>query len=137
MSYGVSAALQSAVFQALSGDAGLSALVGSAIYDALPPGTLPSLYVILGSETVKDASDKTGGGAIHEFTVTVVTESAGFATAKVTAAAVNDVLVDADLALTRGSLVALNFYKARAARVGTGDVRQINLTFRARVADDT
>ena len=40
------------------------------------------------------------------------------------------------LILTRGTLVALNFYKAKAARVGTGDMRQINLMFRARVADD-
>jgi hypothetical protein len=137
MSYGVAAALQTAVFQKLSNDQVLNGLLGSAIYDALPPGTLPSLYVILGSEDVKDASDKTGGGALHEFTITVVTESAGFSSAKIAAAAVNDVLVDADLTLTRGTLVSLNFYKAKAARVGTGAVRQINLTFRARVADDT
>ena len=137
MSYGVSAALQAAVFQELSNDPGLNAMVGSAIFDALPPGALPSLYIVLGAESVKDASDQTGGGALHEFTVVVVTESAGFATAKVTAAAVNDVLVDADLVLSRGVLVSLNFHKAKAARVGTGDVRQINLTFRARVADDT
>lgn len=137
MSYGVAAALQQAVFQKLSNDPALGAVLGGAIYDALPPGTLPPLYVILGSEDVKDASDKTGGGALHEFTVTVVTESAGFSSAKVAAAAVNDALVDADLPLTRGTLVSLNFRKAKAARVGTGDVRQINLTFRARVADHT
>ncbi|MEM9785020.1 MAG: DUF3168 domain-containing protein, partial [Pseudomonadota bacterium] len=52
------------------------------------------------------------------------------------AAAVSDALVDADLTLARGTLVSLNFYKAKAARVGTGDMRQINLIFRARVADD-
>ena len=48
MSYAVSAALQEAVFQQLAGDVALGALVGSAIYDALPPGALPSLYVTLG-----------------------------------------------------------------------------------------
>ncbi len=137
MSYGVAAALQGAVFQALSNDPALGALVGDAVYDALPPGALPALYVILGSEDVKDASDKTGGGALHEFTVSVVTESAGFTLAKMAAAAVSDALVDADLSLSRGALVSLNFYKAKAARVGTGDIRQINLIFRARVADDT
>ncbi len=137
MSYGVAAALQSAVFQALTNDAPLDALLDGAVYDALPPGTLPSLYAILGSEDVKDASDQTGGGALHEFTVTVVTESAGFASAKVAAAAISDVLAGASLPLTRGTLVALNFYKAKAARVGTGDMRQINLIFRARVSDDT
>lgn len=136
MSYGVSAALQVAVYQALTNDAGLNAMLNGAVYDALPAGVLPPLYVILGSEDVKDASDKTGGGALHEFTVTVVTESAGFASAKVAAAAVSDALVGASLPLTRGTLVALNFYKAKAARVGTGDMRQINLIFRARVSDD-
>lgn len=137
MSYGVASALQTAVFQALSADIELDALVTGAIYDALPAGSLPALYVILGSEDVKDASDQTGGGALHEFTVSVVTESAGFASAKAAAAAVSDALVDADLTLARGTLVSLNFYKAKAARVGTGDMRQINLIFRARVADDT
>lgn len=137
MSYAMSSALQAAVYQALTSDADVTALVGSAVYDALPAGTLPPLYVVLGSEDVRDASDKTGGGALHEFTITIVTESAGFATAKNAAAAVSDALVDAELTLTRGTLVSLNFYKAKAARVGTGDVRQINLIFRARVADDT
>ena len=137
MSYGVSAALQRAVFAQLTADAGLAALVGVAIYDALPTGTLPPLYVVLGTEDVRDASDKTGAGAEHTFTVSVVTESAGFATAKEAAAAVSDALVDAPLILDRGSLVSLNFYKAKAARIGTGSMRQINLIFRARVADDT
>ncbi|SFR41598.1 Protein of unknown function [Yoonia tamlensis] len=136
MSYGVASALQTAVYAHLAADPDLTALVGAAIYDALPSGTLPALYVVLGAEDVRDASDKTGGGAVHEFTVTVVTESAGFSTAKTAAAAVSDALVDANLTLTRGALVSLNFYKAKAARVGTGDVRQINLIFRARVADD-
>lgn len=136
MSYGVSSALQAAVFQRLSNDPGVSLHVGTAIYDALPSGTLPALYIVLGTEEVRDASDKSGGGALHEFTVSVVTETAGFSSAKVAAAAVSDALVDAPLVLTRGTLVALNFYKAKAARVGTGDMRQINLIFRARVADD-
>jgi len=135
MSYGVSAALQEAVFQQLYNDPGLSVIVGSNVYDALPAGTLPSLYVALGPELVKDQSDKTGAGALHEITVSVVTDVAGFSQAKTAAAAVSDALVDADLALSRGAVVSLNFYKATAARVGTGDIRQINLIFRVRVAD--
>ena len=135
MSYGVSAALQAAVYQQLSSNVGLTAIVSTHVYDALPAGTLPSLYVALGPEVVKDQSDKTGAGALHEFTVSVVTDVAGFAQAKTAAAAVSDALVDANLLLSRGQLVSLNFYKATAARVGTGDVRQIDLIFRARVAD--
>lgn len=135
MSYGVAAALQAAVYQHLSTDPAVTALVGTAIYDALPTGALPGLYVALGQETARDRSDKTGGGAEHEFTVTVVTDSAGFASAKDVAAAISDALVDADLTLSRGVLVSLNFYRAVAARVETGDTRQINLVFRARVDD--
>ena len=135
MSYGVSAALQTAVYQQLQNDVALTALVGAHVYDALPAGTLPSLYVALGPEVVKDQSDKTGAGALHEFTISVVTDVAGVSQAKTAAAGVSDALVDADLTLARGHLVSLNFYKATAARVGTGDVRQINLMFRARVAD--
>lgn len=137
MSYGAASALQTAVYQALTNDPGVTALVGTSVFDALPAGTLPPLYVVLGAENARDASDKTGGGALHEFTVTIVTESAGFSSAKDTAAAVSDALVNADLTLSRGTLVSLNFFKAKAARIGTGDMRQINLIFRARVADDT
>ena len=135
MSYGVSAALQAAIYQALVADGTLGALVGTAIYDAIPSGTVPSLYVALGPELAKDRSDKTGAGAEHEFTVSVLTDSSGFASAKGAAAAVSDVLVDADLTLSRGSLVSLNFYRAKAVRVGTADERRIDLTFRARVQD--
>lgn len=136
MSYAVSAALQAAVYQQLFTDPDLVALVGTNVFDALPSGALPSLYVALGPEVVKDQSDKTGAGALHELVISVVTDVAGFAQAKAAAAAVSDALIDADLALTRGQLVSLAFYKATAARVGTGDTRQINLIFRARVADE-
>lgn len=137
MTYAVSSALQAAVFQRLSTDPGLTAILGNAIYDALPAGTLPPLYVMLGAENVRDASDKTGAGAMHEFVVSVVTENAGFASAKVAAAAVSDALLRAPPTLSRGRIVSLDFYKAKAARVENGDLRQISLIFRARVADDT
>ncbi len=135
MSYAVSGPLQAAVFQALRDDASLTAAVGESVFDALPSGAVPPLYVALGPEKVRDASDMTGGGAVHEMTISVVTDSAGFATAKGVAGMVSDALVDTDLTLTRGSLVNLSFYKAVAARVGTGDTRRIDLIFRARVCD--
>ncbi len=135
MSYGVAAALQAAVYARLQADATLAALVGGAIYDALPPGILPALYVAIGPERVRERSDATGRGAEHEFTVAVVTESAGFATAKAAAAAVSDTLEDAPLVLARGRLVGLRFLRAEAARVGAGETRQITMTFRARVED--
>ena len=136
MSYGVSAALQSAIYQALSADTVLTGLVGSAIYDAAPTGSVPALYVSLGPEDVADASDQTGHGARHDFTVSVVSDAAGFLTAKQVAAAISDVLVDASLSLSRGRLVGLYFVSAKARRVQDSDVRRIDLKFRARVEDN-
>lgn len=136
MSYGVSAALQQGVFERLEGDAVLAGLVGGNIFDAAPTGTPPTTYVSLGPEDVRDASDKTGAGAVHEFTISVVSEGSGFRNAKVVAAAVSDALVDAPLTLTRGRLISLGFLKARAKRVQDGDVRRIDLRFRARVEDN-
>ena len=137
MSYGVSAALQAAVYQALIADAPLAALVGSAIYDAIPSGSLPSIYVALGPENVLDSSDKSGGGALHLFSVSVVTDGAGFQAAKDVAGRVSDVLVDASLLLARGRLISLGFDRASASREGTGATRRIDLRFRARVEDDS
>ena len=136
MSYGMSAALQEAVFQRLETDPALTALVGTRIYDAAPPGQVPGLYVTLGPERVRDRSDATGGGALHDFSVSVVTDETGFADAKAASGAVSDALIDAPLALARGRLVSLNFLRAEARRVDRGARRRIDLTFRARVEDD-
>ena len=133
MSYAVAGALQAAVYQQLRTDAVLAALVGAAVYDAVPPGTQVGTYVSLGPEDVADASDKTGEGAVHDFVISVITDAAGFATAKAAAAAVSDALVGADLALARGRLVGLWFLRAQARRVEKADTRRIDLTFRARV----
>ncbi|MDE0589881.1 DUF3168 domain-containing protein [Halocynthiibacter sp. C4] len=136
MSYGVSAALQGAVYQKLAADTTLGALVGAAIYDRAPSGALPPTYVSLGPEDVRNRADKDGYGALHMFTVSVVTEAAGFQSAKEVAAAISDCLVDADLTLSRGRLVYLNFDRAVARRVGKGETRRIDLKFRARVEDN-
>ena len=135
MSYGVASALQGAIYQRLRASSALEALVGDAIYDAVPPGTVTGTYVSIGPEDVRDASDVSGGGAQHDFTVSVITDAAGFQAAKEVAAAVSDALVDATLILARGRLVGLWFLRARARRVETGETRRIDLTFRARVED--
>ncbi|WP_166416360.1 DUF3168 domain-containing protein [Cochlodiniinecator piscidefendens] len=135
MSYGVGASLQTAIYTHLVADTALSALVGSAIYETVPPGTLPSLYVSLGAEDVRDRSDVTASGALHSIVVSVVAETASFQAAKTAAAAVSDALVDADLSLARGQLVYSRFYKARARRIDPGDSRRIDLIFHMRVDD--
>ncbi len=131
MSYGMSFALQEAVYAELSTDVVLVGLVGSAIFDAPPIGTPPALYVLLGAEIVRDRSSKTSDGAAHDFVVKVVSDGAGFAAAKGVAGAVCDVLVDARLVLSRGRMSGLGFRRARARRGKGPEGRQIDLTFRA------
>lgn len=135
MSYGVSVALQSAIYQALLADAGVSALVGTAVYDEVPGGVIPSTYVTLGPEVAVDQSDKTGVGAEHRVMVSVVSDVSGFATAKGVAVAISDALHNADLVLTRGTLVALRFDRAVASREEAANLRRIDLRFAARVED--
>ncbi len=134
MSYAVSGALQSAIYTRLQADAALTTLVGDAVYDKVPGGGLPGLYIGLGPEKVREAGDSTGDGAWHEVLISVVTENAGFLSAKEAAGAVSDALHGADLTLSRGRLVGLWFHKAQAQRE-KGGRRRIDLTFRARVED--
>jgi len=131
MSYAMTAALQQAIFGVLSADSAIVSLSGGAIYDALPAGPVPDLYVSLGPERVRDRSDKTGDGALHDFPVIIVSDAAGFIGAKALAAAVSDALVDADVPLARGRLVSLRFLRARARRVS--DRREVEVWFRAHV----
>lgn len=136
MSYAMTAPLQHAVFAALTADAGLVGLVGGAIFDAAPAGDVPPLYVRLGEEDVRDASDGSGAGAVHRFRISVVSDAPGFAGAKQVAAAVSDILHNADLGLSRGHLVSLRFERATARFIAASQLRQIDMRFRARVQDD-
>lgn len=136
MSYGTSAALQAAVYQQLISDPAVAALVGTDIYDAVPSGLVPALYVSLGPETTIPACDKTGDGARHRFTVSVVSEGGGFLSAKAVAVAVSDALHGAKPPLDRGNLVQMRFLKAAASRVGSGAKRRIDLRFEALVEDN-
>lgn len=135
MSYAMTAALQTAVFTLLSGDATLDALVGGAIYDALPAGPVAPIHVSLGPERARARSDQTAGGALHDFSVSVVSDQAGFQGAKEAAARISELLDGSAPALSRGRVVSLNFYRARARRTATG--REIELIFRARLDDVT
>lgn len=130
MSYAAAAALQSAIFAALSGAPGLA---GVTIVDAMPPGTGRGTFILLGPEVATDKGDQTGPGAEHQVAIAVISDATGFLPAKTVAAAVSAALVDADLVLTTGSLVSLFFQRATARRIKEGDFRRIDLTFRARV----
>jgi hypothetical protein len=131
MSYAGAAALQAAVYGALSTD---PALAGVAVVDAVPKGGGKGTFVLLGPEEALDRSDQTGPGAEHRITISVISDAEGFAAAKGVAVKVSDRLDEAALVLSRGTLVALHFRRAVARRLEAGAVRRIDMEFRARVA---
>lgn len=136
MSYGPAQALQAAVYQVLSADAGVTARVGTAIYDEVPPGPVAGTLISLGEGETRDLSDQSGGIAEHRFVISVISDAEGFAQAQDVATAVSDALVDTAPVMSRGRVVSLRFMKAQARRVRAGQVRRIDLTFRAIVEDD-
>ena len=129
MSYSAAAALQAAVFQQLTV---APAMAGVAIHDALPP-TPPGLFVLIGPEMVRDASDKSGPGAEHQLVISVISDAEGFLAAKQVAVAISVALSAALPVMTRGRVVSLQFDRAQARRLDEGRIRRIDLTFRARI----
>lgn len=130
MTYQAAAALQAAIFGALSG---APALAGVSIVDAMPPGTTAGTFVLIGPETVVDQSDGSGPGAEHRLVISVISEANGFLAAKTVAGAVSQSLLAGGLTLATGHLVSMHFLRAVARRLGDGAARRIDLTFRARV----
>ena len=130
MSYQAAAALQAAVYARLAGFAGLS---GVSIVDAMPAGTAPGTFVLIGPEQVLDQSDKSGGGAEHRFEIAVISDASGFLTAKDVAGAVSEALLETAMALTTGTLISITFLRATARRLDEGSTRRIDMTFRARI----
>ena len=137
MSYAVASALQEAVYERLTFDADVYDLVQGAVYDGVPSGTVPPLYVSLGEEKVTDRSDADGYGAVHELVVSVVSSANGFQAAKQLAGAISDALLGTPLALERGYLVGIWFRSAQAKRVTRSGTRRIDLRFKAQVRDNS
>ncbi|SDE67838.1 Protein of unknown function [Paracoccus isoporae] len=136
MSYRVSAALQAAVYRKLRDDAELAALVGDAVFDALPIAPPGGVHIAIGPEEVSGTADSSGTVSRHDFTVSVLAgrdAATGFDAVKRAAMAVSAALEDADLAMERGRLAGLWFLKARATRVEHSAERRVDLTFRALV----
>ena len=137
MSYAMSAALQEAVFAALSGNSALTALVAG-IYDAPPlsNGDVPGgTYITLGDESAKERSSASHKGSTLDFEVNIHSDFAGFSVAKQVAGLVVDTLDWAEPVLSRGSIVNLKFLKSRARRGVAPETRRIALVFRA-ILDD-
>lgn len=135
MSYGTSVALQKAVYEHLLADADVVAQLGSAIYDAAPAGTQPSLFATIGSEDVQIRGDGSGSVARYRLTISVVSDAAGFAAAKAAAGAVSDALHGAKPSLDHGTLISMRQERVQASRVSRNKQRRIDLRFEALVDD--
>jgi hypothetical protein len=135
MSYAIAASLQAVIYQHLSADAAVAGLVGSDIYDAVPPAGDPDLFVLIGDERVRDRSTKTSSAAYHDFVVSIATRAHGYTDAKELAAAICDSLQGDLPALSRGRLTGIWFRSARTRRGSAPDRRRIDLQFRAHVED--
>lgn len=136
MSYAAGAALQAAVYQHLRADPALGALVGDAIFDAMPVEAPSGVYVSLGPEEARDAGDMTARGSRHDFVVSVLSgsdETAGFGAVKAAAVAVSETLESGGMILPAGRLAGIWFLRAKARRVENGAARRVDLTFRARI----
>ena len=136
MSYGASLDLQTALYRLLCDDPAVGALVGDAVYDAVPVAAPAGIYIALGPEEVRDASDATAAGSRHDLVISVLSgrdDQEGFSGVKEVAAAVSQAVEGGDLALTQGQLVGIWFLRATARRVENGAGRRIDLTYRARI----
>ena len=135
MSIEASVALQAAIYEALRTSPALSGLVGDAVYDAMPVAAPAGTYVALGPEDVADAGDMTGGGARHDFIVSVLSgaeDTGGFGPVKA-AAVVAALEENGAVILEHGHLAGLWFVGARARRSDGGAGRRVDMTFRARI----
>lgn len=139
MTYALSWPLQQAVYQLLSADAALAALVGTRIYDATVPlseeAEPEGLYLTIGDERVEDWSTSTDRGAAHMLTIAVHAPRRGFAEAKQAAGAVSDALLGGTLSLSRGRAVLVRFAGARTRRAENDALRRIEMRFRVTVED--
>ena len=139
MSYGMSAALQAAIFQTPAGRcARWRRWSAAAIYDVVPAGQVPGTYVSLGPEDVRDRSDKTGRGCGPSISRSAWSPTRrGSSSAKTVAGGDSDALDGRTPPLvTRAAGHAS--VSAGPARSGSArrENRRIDLTFRARVEDD-
>ena len=135
MTYAMSGALQTALFQELAADATLQSLLGSHVYDEMPSGEVSDLFVVIGDERVRDWSTMTEAGADHRLTVSVVSDQEGYLAAKQAAAAVSNALSSSTFSFAEGRVVLCRFEGARARRVRSGQRRRIDLNFRVIVEE--
>jgi hypothetical protein len=126
-------ALQEAVFSALTGDAGLTALLGGArIHDGAPRNAAAP-YLHLGEVSERDWSTATDHGAEVRFDVVAWSETPGRAQSLAIAGRAAEILHDAALDVPGYRLVSLRHLGTETAREKKPEGRRATARFRARL----
>lgn len=129
-------ALQTALFDQLSADPGLTAALGGPrIYDAPPhaqSGEGPPPYVTLGDETITAWDTKTEAGTAHDLTFTIWSAQRGYSEVKAIQSALADALATAP-GLTGARITDLRFVSSETRRERRTRLRRADCTFRALV----
>jgi Protein of unknown function (DUF3168) len=126
-----SLALQAAIFAALTANADVTALVGTArIFDDVPPNT-PYPYVTFGQTTERDWSTSTEPGSEHTLTLHVWSKERGRRQAHRIGVALRAALVDTPLILVGHRLINLRHEFSETRREGDGETYRAIVRFRA------
>ena len=127
-------ALQKALFQALSGDGVLTGLIGAGRIFDRQVTRAPLPYIVFGEIVSQDWSTASETGSEHRVTIDVWSGAEGRAQAQAIAAAIHDILHDADLPLADGFvLVSLRHGETRTARETGRRRHRARLVFRAAI----
>jgi hypothetical protein len=122
--------LQAAIFSALSSDATLQALIGAALYDAVPrAAAFP--YAVVGDDMESNWDTATEQGSQHIVSVDVWSQGGGHKESKTIADAVRAVLDGAALTLAGQTLIDIRYQGAEFARATDGETYRATLKFRA------
>jgi hypothetical protein len=123
-------ALQQALYGALTGDAGVAALVSTRIFDDVPrDAALP--YIVIGEDEESDWSTVTESGSEHSLTLHVWSRAAGYKEIKQICDAVRGALDGAAPPVSGFYLIDLRFENTRTARQNDGRTYHAIMRFRA------
>ncbi|MFG1394564.1 DUF3168 domain-containing protein [Xanthobacter agilis] len=123
--------LRRAIHDALAADAPLTGLLGGARVHDVPPKDAAFPFVALGEAVVSDWSTATEAGCEHALTLHAFSRSGGRAEAFALAAAVQEALHDAPLAVAGHALVNLRATSAEVVREKDGRTFHALVRFRA------
>lgn len=124
-------ALRAAIHAALVADVALTSLLGGPRIHDVPPADAAFPFVTLGEVVVADWSTATEGGSEHALTLHAFSRSGGRAEAFAIAAALQEALHDAPLALAGHRLANLRATTAEVRRESDGLTFHALVRFRA------